>query len=51
MQVAEKIWPGFEQIIKELIDLEFDMYKYYSRELFFAKKSKMLLVIIHSLIQ
>jgi hypothetical protein len=51
MQVAEGIWPGFERIIGELIDLEFDMYKYYSRELFFAKKSGILPAIIHFLIQ
>jgi hypothetical protein len=51
MQVAKKIWPSFKRIIRELIDLEFDMYKHHSRELFFAKKSKILPVMIHFLIQ
>jgi hypothetical protein len=50
MQVAEGIWSNFKRIIKELIDLEFDMYKYHSRELLFAKKLGMLSVIIHFLI-
>jgi hypothetical protein len=50
MQVAEGIWPNSKRIIRELIDLEFDMYKYHSRELPFAKKSEMLPVMIHSLI-
>jgi hypothetical protein len=50
MQVAERIWPNFERIIGELIDLEFDMYRHYSRELPFAKKSEMLLIIIYFLI-
>jgi hypothetical protein len=49
--MAEGIWPSFERIIGKLIDLEFDIYKHYSRELSFAKKLEMLLVIIHSLIQ
>jgi hypothetical protein len=51
MQIAEKIWPNSERTIKKLIDLEFDIYKYHSRELSFAKKLEMLPVIIHSLIQ
>jgi hypothetical protein len=51
MQVAEGIWPGSKRIIKELIDLEFDIYRYHSRELSFAKKSEILPAIIHSLIQ
>jgi hypothetical protein len=49
--VAEEIWPGFERTIKKLIDLEFDIYKYHSRELPFAKKSEMLPAMIHFLIQ
>jgi hypothetical protein len=51
MQVAEEIWPSFKRTIKELIDLKFDMYKYYSRKLPFAKKSGMLLAIVYFLIQ
>jgi hypothetical protein len=51
MQMAEGIWPGSERTIEELIDLEFDMYKHHSRELPFARKSGMLLAIVHSLIQ
>jgi hypothetical protein len=38
--MAEEIWPGFKRIIREFIDLEFDIYKYHSRELPFAKKLK-----------
>jgi hypothetical protein len=51
MQVAEKIWPGSKRTIGKFIDLEFDMYKYHSRELLFARKSEILPIIVHSLIQ
>jgi hypothetical protein len=51
MQVAKRIWSGSERIIRELIDLEFDIYKHYSRELPFAKKLRILSVMIHFLIQ
>jgi hypothetical protein len=36
--------------MRELIDLEFDIYKYYSRELLFARKLGILLIIIYFLI-
>jgi hypothetical protein len=45
-----RIWPSFKRTIKEFIDLEFNMYKYHSRELFFARKLEMLSVMIHFLI-
>jgi hypothetical protein len=51
MQVAEGIWPSFKRIIKEFIDLKFDIYRYYSRELFFAKKLEILPVMVYFLIQ
>jgi hypothetical protein len=51
MQIAEKIWPDFERTIRELIDLEFDIYRYHSRELPFAKKLEMLPAMVHFLIQ
>jgi hypothetical protein len=51
MQMTEKIWPDFKRIIGELIDLKFDIYKYYFRELSFAKKLEILLAMVHFLIQ